>query len=146
PRKVDRQTSAQSRGLVRVQVSVLCLSWLRSDCYPVQVPARTPNARQPLIGARHPMLGQVIRDIFEALWNKNKLDKADEHAKQIAKANPLEEYFYNNPGRGACKWHHYFEIYHRHFAKFRGQSPIVVEIGVAFGGSLPMWHQYFGPG
>src|SRR5438105_649976 len=93
---------------------------------------------------RHPMLGQVLRDIFEALWNKNKFDKADEHAKQIAKANPLEEYFYNNPGRGACKWHHYFEIYHRHFAKFRGQSPIVVEIGVAFGGSLPMWHQYFG--
>src|SRR5215813_4244524 len=60
--------------------------------------------------------------------------------------NPLADYFYRNPGRGICRWHHYLEIFHRHLAKFRGRSPIVVEIGVAFGGSLKMWRDYFGPG
>ena len=44
------------------------------------------------------------------------------------------------------KWHHYFEIYHRHFEPFRGRSPVVVEIGVFHGGSLQMWRHYFGPG
>src|SRR2546430_11771557 len=32
-------------------------------------------------------------------------------------ANPLAEYFYNNPGRVMTKWDNYFEIYHRHFAR-----------------------------
>jgi len=65
---------------------------------------------------------------------------------QTTPANPLSEYFFNNPGRMIHKWHHYFEIYHRHFEKFRGQSPVVVEIGVFHGGSLQMWREYFGPG
>ena len=60
--------------------------------------------------------------------------------------NPLAEYFFSNPGRLISKWHHYFEIYHRHFAQFRGRSPVVLEIGVFHGGSLQMWHRYFGPG
>jgi hypothetical protein len=60
--------------------------------------------------------------------------------------NPLAEYFFSNPGRLIKKWHHYFEIYHRHFAQFRGRSPVVLEIGVYQGGSLQMWHRYFGPG
>jgi len=60
--------------------------------------------------------------------------------------NPLAEYFFNNPGRLIDKWHHYFDIYHRHFARFRGRSPVVVEIGIYHGGSLQMWHHYFGPG
>jgi SAM-dependent methyltransferase len=61
-------------------------------------------------------------------------------------ANPLAEYFFHNPGRLIHKWHHYFEIYHRHFAAFRGRSPVVLEIGVFHGGSLQMWREYFGPG
>jgi hypothetical protein len=61
-------------------------------------------------------------------------------------ANPLAEYFFNNPGRLIDKWHHYFEIYHRHFERFRGRSPVVVEVGVFGGGSLQMWHHYFGAG
>ena len=63
-----------------------------------------------------------------------------------ASANPLAAYFRNNPGRLIDKWHHYFEIYHRHFAAFRGRSPVVVEIGVYHGGSLEMWRHYFGRG
>ena len=60
--------------------------------------------------------------------------------------NPLAEYFFANPGRLMSKWHHYFEIYHRHLAQFRGRSPVVLEIGVLHGGSLEMWQRYFGPG
>jgi hypothetical protein len=63
-----------------------------------------------------------------------------------ARRNPLEEYFFNNPGRLIHKWHHYFEIYHRHFERFRGRAPVVVEIGVFHGGSLQMWRDYFGKG
>jgi len=64
----------------------------------------------------------------------------------VAEGNPLAEYFFDNPGRQIHKWHHYLEIYHRHFAAFRGKSPVVVEIGVQHGGSLQMWREYFGPG
>ena len=60
--------------------------------------------------------------------------------------NPLAAYFHANPGRLIYKWHHYFEIYHRHFMPFRGRSPVVVEIGVYHGGSLEMWREYFGAG
>src|SRR5205814_10274664 len=60
--------------------------------------------------------------------------------------NPLAQYFLRNQGRLLYKWHHYFEIYHRHFERFRGKSPVVLEIGVFHGGSLQMWHDYFGKG
>lgn len=40
---------------------------------------------------------------------------------------------------------HYFDIYHRHFAPFRGRPITVVEFGVSHGGSLQMWKHYFGP-
>jgi len=59
--------------------------------------------------------------------------------------NDLEEYFYNNTGRLINKWKHYFEIYDRHFSKFRGEEIVIVEIGVFQGGSLQMWKKYFGP-
>jgi hypothetical protein len=58
--------------------------------------------------------------------------------------NDLERYFYDNPGRLIHKWKHYFEIYERHFARFRGKQVNVVEIGVYKGGSLQMWKHYFG--
>lgn len=62
-------------------------------------------------------------------------------------ANPLWEFFQNHKtGNGVWKWEHYFEIYHRHFAKFVGRSPNVLEIGIYSGGSLEMWHSYFGEG
>jgi hypothetical protein len=70
----------------------------------------------------------------------------DAGAAHGAESNPLAEYFFNNPGRVVHKWHHYFDIYHRHLARFRGKSPVVLEIGVFKGGSLQMWHDYFGPG
>jgi cephalosporin hydroxylase len=59
--------------------------------------------------------------------------------------NPLEAYFRANQGRVIYKWMHYFEIYHRHFAPFRGKPITVLEFGVFHGGSLQMWKSYFGP-
>lgn len=57
----------------------------------------------------------------------------------------LEQYFRNNTGRLIHKWHHYFEIYERHFGRFRGRDVNVLEFGVSHGGSLQMWKDYFGP-
>lgn len=59
--------------------------------------------------------------------------------------NDLEKYFTGNRGRVIHKWKHYFEIYDRHFSRFRGTDVHVVEFGVSDGGSLQMWKQYFGP-
>jgi SAM-dependent methyltransferase len=60
--------------------------------------------------------------------------------------NPLRQYFEQNTGRLIDKWMHYFEAYHRHFERFRGKRPTIVEVGVFHGGSLQMWKHYFGEG
>jgi cephalosporin hydroxylase len=60
--------------------------------------------------------------------------------------NPFIEYLESNSdGRMVHKLRHYFDIYHRHFAGFRGQPLTMMEIGVFNGGSLRMWRDYFGP-
>ncbi len=59
--------------------------------------------------------------------------------------NPLEAYFRSNPGPLLNKWLHYFDIYDRHFSRYRGKPVVMVEIGVFHGGSLGMWKEYFGP-
>ena len=58
----------------------------------------------------------------------------------------LHRYFLNNAHKPLHKWIHYFDVYERHLARFRGASPAVLEIGVMGGGSLAMWKEYFGPG
>ena len=58
----------------------------------------------------------------------------------------LHRYFLNNANKKLHKWLHYFDIYERHFARFRGKAPVMVEIGVSGGGSLAMWKEYFGEG
>ena len=58
----------------------------------------------------------------------------------------LQEIFLSNGGRVVHKWLHYFDIYERHFSRFVGKSPTMLEIGVFRGGSLKMWQEYFGPG
>jgi len=58
--------------------------------------------------------------------------------------NDLEKYFKNNTKRIIYKWEHYFNIYERHFSKFRNKEIVVLEIGVDRGGSLQMWKDYFG--
>jgi hypothetical protein len=58
--------------------------------------------------------------------------------------NDLEVYFKNNTERVIDKWQHYFEIYERHFSKYRGKEVVLLEIGTFQGGSLQMWKHYFG--
>ena len=58
--------------------------------------------------------------------------------------NDLEKYCRENTARLVSKWKHYFEIYERHFSRFRGTDVHIVEFGVSQGGSLQMWKKYFG--
>ena len=58
----------------------------------------------------------------------------------------LHKYFLANGGKRLHKWMHYFDIYERHFERFRCKSPVILEVGVFGGGSLAMWKEYFGPG
>ncbi len=57
----------------------------------------------------------------------------------------LTTLFEQHTGRELIKWQHYFAIYERHLARFRGTDVHVVEFGVNQGGSLQLWKQYFGP-
>lgn len=60
--------------------------------------------------------------------------------------NRMRHFFDNRTqGNGIWKWTHYFDIYDRHFNKFRGQEVHILEIGIYSGGSLEMWRDYFGP-
>ena len=58
----------------------------------------------------------------------------------------LEKLFYAHDGRIAHKWHHYLEIYERHFEPLRQrvEAPRILELGVGRGGSLQLWRKYFG--
>ncbi len=58
--------------------------------------------------------------------------------------NDLENFNYNQPHREMVKYLHYFEVYDRHFRKYRNTDCVVVEIGICKGGSLQMWKNYFG--
>ncbi|MEM6825578.1 MAG: class I SAM-dependent methyltransferase [Pseudomonadota bacterium] len=57
----------------------------------------------------------------------------------------LHRYFLSNGDRRLHKWLHYFDIYERHFARFRAGPIRMLEIGVHGGGSLRMWRDYFHP-
>jgi 23S rRNA U2552 (ribose-2'-O)-methylase RlmE/FtsJ len=59
--------------------------------------------------------------------------------------NELEQYFEKNDKRLINKYQHYFDVYDRHFSKYKGQEITIVEVGVSQGGSLQMWRSYFGP-
>lgn len=54
--------------------------------------------------------------------------------------------FRHHTGRRVDKWRHYFDIYDRHFDRFRGKAVRVLEIGIDHGGSLQIWKKYFGDG
>jgi hypothetical protein len=56
----------------------------------------------------------------------------------------LESIFYTNQDRLISKWNCYFSVYERYFNKYRNKPLVMLEIGVAHGGSLQMWKKYFG--
>ncbi|MBS1762748.1 MAG: class I SAM-dependent methyltransferase [Bacteroidetes bacterium] len=55
-----------------------------------------------------------------------------------------KQIFETHTGNLIHKWEHYFEIYDRHFAAYKGKELVVLEIGVSQGGSIDMWQKYFG--
>jgi len=57
----------------------------------------------------------------------------------------LERLVAMHSGHLMNKWKHYFEIYERHFGRFRERDITLLEIGVSDGGSLEIWRKYFGP-
>ena len=59
--------------------------------------------------------------------------------------NDLEKYFKENTKLSIHKWQHYFNVYDRHFSRYRDTEVNVLEFGVSEGGSLQMWKNYFGP-
>jgi hypothetical protein len=63
---------------------------------------------------------------------------------QQTNGSVLIDFFEKHEHRMIHKWMHYFEIYERHFSKFRNQSISLLEFGVLHGGSLQMWKYYFG--
>ena len=57
----------------------------------------------------------------------------------------LERYFDDvRDGPGVWKWRHYFDVYTKHLARFRGAPLTFIEVGVYSGGSLRMWRHFFG--
>jgi hypothetical protein len=62
----------------------------------------------------------------------------------LEQQSSLHQYFLNNSGKPIHKWPHYFDIYERHFARFRNRPVTMIEIGVYKGGSLQMWRDYLG--
>lgn len=53
--------------------------------------------------------------------------------------------FLTNRGRLIHKCAHYFPIYEEHLTRFVNRPVLLVEIGVARGGSLQMWKRFLGP-
>jgi hypothetical protein len=52
---------------------------------------------------------------------------------------------HQNVDHPSDKWSNYFDIYEKHLKDYRGKNVTLVEVGVQKGGSLDMWHTYFGP-
>ena len=44
----------------------------------------------------------------------------------------------------SCKLLHYFDIYEKHFSRFKKRCPTILEVGIDKGGSLELWGRYFG--
>jgi len=61
------------------------------------------------------------------------------------KMTDLQRYFEQNRNREINKWTHYFDVYEKHFSRYRNKEVIILEVGVFQGGSLQLWKSYFGP-
>jgi hypothetical protein len=56
----------------------------------------------------------------------------------------IEDIFFNKLSKRCDKWQPYFYAYEKHLSKFRDKNTKLLEIGIQNGGSLEMWHHYFG--
>jgi hypothetical protein len=87
------------------------------------------------LGAPRPSVNEAYRSAFYS----------GEAWKPLS-GNPLFAYYAANKGGSPLdKWIHYFPIYDRHLAPYRGSTTRVLEIGVYRGGGLAMLSHYLGP-
>ncbi|MBZ4191096.1 class I SAM-dependent methyltransferase [Niabella beijingensis] len=56
----------------------------------------------------------------------------------------IQQIFENYSGPLLNKWDSYIDIYDYYFSPYRNKELVFLEIGVAHGGSLQFWQQYFG--
>lgn len=56
----------------------------------------------------------------------------------------IEDIFFNKLDKKCDKWYPYFHAYEKHLKKFKGTEFKLLEIGVQNGGSIELWHHYFG--
>jgi glycosyltransferase involved in cell wall biosynthesis len=82
--------------------------------------------------------GKMVREVTQAMMQLG-------GTMEQANGSVLLDFFENHEHRMMHKWMHYFEIYERHFTKFRNQPISLLEFGVLHGGSLQMWKYFFGP-
>jgi hypothetical protein len=73
------------------------------------------------------------------------LTKQDALQRISADPGPIETLFFSGSGRSIHKWIHYLRVYDELFAAYRSHA-IMLEIGIAKGGSLDLWRNYFGSG
>jgi hypothetical protein len=111
------------------------------------------------------LVPSAIRPVLRSIWfrlygmilyrrgarNSNRISysaslaTAGEDGGSRIEVSDLEAFFdAKTEGPGIWKWRHYFDIYDRHFRKFRGRPVRILEIGIYSGGSLEMWRHYFG--
>jgi cephalosporin hydroxylase len=57
---------------------------------------------------------------------------------------PLEKIYFQRTGPVSMKWRHDLSIYDRYLSLYRDKTVRLLEIGIAGGGSFPMWRKYFG--
>ena len=109
---------------------------------------------QPLVSSEDPAV--QVRRLGDAVRSAGKWDFFANECYRTAfylgdglddlRQDELFAYFRSNrAGRVLDKWVHYFPIYSRHFAPYRGRPIRILEIGIYRGGSLDMWQWYFGP-
>lgn len=109
--------------------------------------AGTALTRHPMLSAR--LLSQLSRTIrgfhYAKTWQSGFQEPADDHGGDSGQENRLRVFCEaRKSGPGIWKWTHYFDVYDRHFRRFVDQEVHVLEIGIYSGGSLDMWHDYFG--
>ncbi len=60
--------------------------------------------------------------------------------------NMFYEFIKNNKKNYIAKYEQYLDVYDRHLSKYKNKPVTIIEFGVNQGGSLNMWHEYFGVG
>lgn len=88
----------------------------------------------------------LLTDKSNSMSDAFPADLTEEVTIEAATDDPKNELFdIFSADTNVHKWHHYFEIYEKHFDRFRSRPIRMLEIGVFRGGSLRMWKQYFHP-